>query len=81
MAFHRYGKIVKFPRNDDVDIHVRVVTLNADDQSDKQVEVVEIREFIKTGEVYGHGIVIPCREVADLQIALTRVLEKDPVTA
>ena len=80
MAFHRYGKTVKFPRNDDVDIHVRQVTLNADDETDKQVEMVEIREFIKAGEVYGHGLVIPCREVADLKIALDRILEKEPVT-
>lgn len=75
MAFHRYGKTVKFPRNEDVEIHVRQVTLNADGPEKKQANCVEIREFLKEGEVYGHGIVIPAREVRDLLVALDKVVE------
>lgn len=70
MAFHRFGKTVKFPRNEDVDIHVREVTLNANAEPEKQVDTVEIREFIKDGEVYGHGLVIPAYAIPDLIRAL-----------
>jgi hypothetical protein len=72
VAFHQFGKTVKFPRNDDVDIHVREVTLNAEAPSGK-VECVEIREFIKEGEVFGHGIVLPLHAIKDLQVALQRL--------
>lgn len=72
MAFHQYKQTVKFPRNEHVDIHVRTVTLNSDAPS-AQVECVEVREFIKEGEVYGHGIVIPLLSVKDLVVALQQV--------
>ncbi len=75
MAFKTDGKPVKFPRNEHVDIHVTPCTLNSDAAEEKQVQVVEIREFIKNGEVYGHGLVLPLTAIADLQVALTRVTE------
>ena len=80
MAFHRYGKIVKFPRNEDVDIHVREVTLNADGPEEKQVQSVEIREYIKSGEVYGHGLVLPAHCVRDLRVALDRISQSELVS-
>lgn len=73
MAFHQYGETVKIPRNEHVDIHVRAVTLNADEAETEQVECIEVREFIKDGEVYGHGLVIPCHTVKDLALAFQRV--------
>lgn len=76
MAFAMYGKSVSFPRNDHVDIHVRTVTLNADSPSNA-VEMIDIREFIKSGEIYGHGLVIPRNEVKDLKVALDRVTAVD----
>ena len=66
MAFHQYGKTVKFPRNEHVEIHVRTVTLG-------HHEYVEIREFIKNGEIYGHGVVLPVNQIKDLKVALERV--------
>jgi hypothetical protein len=72
VAFHQFGETVKFPRNEHVDIHVREVTLNAEAPSGA-VDCIEIREFIKEGEVYGHGIVLPASSVKDLQIALQRL--------
>lgn len=72
MSFHQYGQTVKFPRNEHVDIHVRAVTLNTDVPS-AQVECVEVREFIKEGEIYGHGLVLPRNAVKDLLLALQRV--------
>jgi hypothetical protein len=63
---------VKFPRNEHVDIHVREVTLNAEAPSEA-VECIEIREFIKEGEVYGHGLVLPLTSVKDLEVALKQV--------
>lgn len=74
MAFHRYGETEKFPRSEDVDIHVREVTLNPD--SKKSADCVEIREYLKEGEVYGHGLVIPWRELGDLEIAIQRLRAK-----
>jgi hypothetical protein len=71
VSFHKYGKTVKFPRNEAVDIHVREVTLDV--ESDSPVEAVEIREFIKTGEVYGHGLVIPRDSVKELDVAFRRL--------
>lgn len=76
MAFHQYGETVKFPRNEHVDIHVRAVTLNAEAPTE-QVECIEIREFIKEGEVYGHGLVLPMTAVKDLSLALQRVHPKE----
>lgn len=70
--FHKYGKTVKFPRNPDVDIHVREVTLNADAPTEQQVEAIEIREWLKGGEVYGHGLVIP----RDLSLNVVEALKK-----
>jgi hypothetical protein len=72
VAFHQFGDTVKFPRNEHVDIHVREVTLNPEVPT-KQVDCIEIREFIKEGEVYGHGIVLPLSSVRDLEVALKRL--------
>lgn len=76
MPFHQYGQTVKFPRNEHVEVHVRVVTLNADAPESERRDYVEIREFIRNGEVYGHGIVLPVNQVADLKIALDRVVPR-----
>lgn len=73
MAFHKYGGSIKFPRNEHVDIHIRAVTLNADVPS-AQVDCIEIREFLKEGEVYGHGLVLPRTSIKDLLVALQRVI-------
>lgn len=73
MAFHKYGQTVKFPRNEHVDIHVRQVSLNVEAPEGEQVQAVEIREFIKNGEVYGHGIILPANSIKDLVVALDRV--------
>lgn len=81
MPFHRYGETVKIPRDENVEIHVRAVTLLADLPEERHVNLVEIREFIKSGEIYGHGIVIPEREIADLKVALDQVAPKVPVTS
>lgn len=74
MAFHKFGETVKFPRNEHVDIHVRQVVLNADAPVDAQFQAVEIREFLKSGEVYGHGIVLPFTSIKDLKVALDQVV-------
>lgn len=74
MVFKTDGKPVKFPRNEHVEIHVTAITLNADAEPVQQVQAVEIREFIKNGEIYGHGIVLPLTAVTDLKIALERLL-------
>jgi hypothetical protein len=71
VALHEYGKLVKFARNEDVDIHVRKVTL--DPEGTKPVECVEIREFLKGGEVYGHGLVIPVSQAKDLNAAFSQL--------
>lgn len=76
MPFHQYGQTVKFPRNEHVEIHVREVTLNADAPESARKSYVEIREFIRNGEVYGHGIVLPVNLVSDLKVALDRVIPK-----
>jgi hypothetical protein len=81
VTFTQYGETVKIPRDEHVDVHVRRVTLNANAPSERQVEMVEIREFIKSGEIYGHGVVIPVREIADLKIALDQVAPKVAVTS
>lgn len=70
MASHEFGQTVKFPRNEHIDIHVREVILDAEDT---RFPAVEIREFIKAGEVYGHGIVLPRHSVKDLLVALDQV--------
>ena len=75
MAFHEYGATLKFPRNEHVDIHVRAVTLEP--ESENPTECIEIREFLKEGEVYGHGLVLPRTTVKDLCLALQRVTPKD----
>lgn len=71
MAFHEYGEHAKFPRDEHVEIHVRKVTLDA--EGPKPVDCVEIREFIKAGEVYGHGLVLPVAQSKDLVAALDRL--------
>jgi hypothetical protein len=76
VTFHRYGASAKFPRNEHVEIHVRKVDLNADAPS-QAVPCVEIREYIKSGEVYGHGIVLPAALIKDLKIALDRVIQDE----
>lgn len=73
MAFHKVGETVKFPRDEYVDIHVRNVTLNADAPASEQFRAVEIREFLREGEVYGHGLVLPLNAVRDLKVALERL--------
>ena len=73
MAFHKYGKMVKFPRNEHVDIHVREVTLNAEAPVERQAECIEFREWIRSGEVYGHGLVVDRRNLSDLRVALERL--------
>lgn len=73
MAFTEVIRTEKFPRNEHVDIHVRTLVLNADAPEADRVSAVEIREYIKEGEVYGHGLVLPAREVKDLIQALGRV--------
>ena len=75
MAFHKYGATVKFPRNEHVEIHVRPLTLNADAPAQNHVEAVEIREYIVSGETYGHGLVLPRASVRDLLVALNKVIE------
>lgn len=74
MPMHKYGKTVKFPRNEHVDIHVREVFLNPDAPEAKQVQAIEIREWIKSGELYGHGLVIDRKNASDLRVALDRIL-------
>lgn len=73
MAFHKFGKTEKFPVNDDVDIVVREVTLNADAPESAHVPCIEIREFLREPEIYGHGLVIPRASVACLKVALDRL--------
>lgn len=70
MPFHKYGKTVKIPRNDHVDIHVREVVLNADAPEADQVEHIEIREYLKEGQVYGHGLLVPKDSAERIAIAL-----------
>jgi hypothetical protein len=62
VALFQYGASKKVPRNEHVDIVVRRVTVNPGIESERQ-EYVEIREFIKSGEVYGHGILIPLNQI------------------
>lgn len=69
MSFSVVGETATFPRDEHVDIRVREITL------DDSVQCVEIREWIKSGEVYGHGIVLPFKSIRDLKIALDRVSE------
>ena len=73
MTFHRYGKTAKFPRDEHVEIHVREVTLNASAPASAQVQMVDIREFIREGEVYGHGVLIPIQVIPDLDVALDQL--------
>lgn len=69
MSFSVVGETVTFPRDEYVDIRVREITL------DDSVQCVDIREWIKSGEVYGHGLVLPFKSIRDLKIALDRVSE------
>lgn len=57
LSFTKFGKTKKIPRSKDVELHVRQVTLLPD--SDDSRPYIEIREYIKTTGIYGHGIVIP----------------------
>jgi hypothetical protein len=75
VAFHRVVKTVKFPRNEHVEVHVRRVVLNNDAPEAERVDAIEIREFIKAGEVYGHGLVIPAQNDTDLIHAIEKVME------
>lgn len=81
MSFHRYGETIKIPRSDHVEIHVRKVVLNPDLPEERQVKMVEIREYIVSGGIYGHGVIIPEREVADLRVALDRLVPRVSVTS
>jgi hypothetical protein len=76
VAFIQYGETVKFPRNENIDIHVREAILNADAPPGGQVRAIDIREFIKNGELYGHGILLPLRAVSGLQVALEQVTRR-----
>lgn len=80
MSFHQYGETVVVPRNEHVDLHVRTVTLAAESPT-LQVECVEVREFLKEGEMYGNGIVFPLALAQDLKVALDRVAPKTAVTS
>ena len=78
MAFDKVQRTETFPRDEHVDIHVREVTLNADAPSSAQVSVVEIREYLKDGGVFGHGIVLPASTTNDLITAIRRVTRTRP---
>lgn len=80
MSFHQYGETVVIPRNEHVDLHVREVTLAAETPT-LRVECVEVREYLKEGEVYGNGLVIPTSLVGELKVALDRVAPKKAVTS
>lgn len=69
MPFHQYGKTTKFPRDEHVDIHVRLVDLDAD--AEVPFPHVEIREYIRDTEAYGHGLVLPVTAFKDLVAAGT----------
>lgn len=72
MAFHKYGQTVKVKRSADVELHVREVTLNADAPEADQIQHVEIREFLREGEVYGHGLIFP----RDTSLGIVEALRK-----
>lgn len=80
--FHLYGKTVKFPRGEHVEIHVRQVRLAVGEDAPEPAreDYVEIREYIKEAEVYGHGIVLPANQIADLKVALDQLVA-EPVGA
>jgi hypothetical protein len=73
VSFQQVHRIEKFPRDEHVEIHVRTVTLNADAPPSAHVPVIEIREYLKEPELYGHGIVIPLTAVKDLLVAIKRL--------
>lgn len=73
MSFQHVLRTEKFPRDEHVEIHVREVVLNADAPSSAHVPVVEIREYLKEPEIYGHGLVIPTTAAKDLVTALQRI--------
>lgn len=66
---------ISIPLNEHVDIHVMRLVINPDAGPSKRLDAVEIRQYIKESEVYGHGIVVPAREVKDLVVALNKILE------
>lgn len=71
-------QVYRFPRDEDVDIHVSLVTLSVGDDSSEgsKKPYVEIREWLKVPELYGHGIVVPARvAIKDLKVALSKIEE------
>jgi hypothetical protein len=77
VAMHKIGRTTKFPRDEHVDIVVREVLLNADAPESARVPTIEIREYIKSSEMFGHGLVIPARSTRDLQVALDLITRED----
>jgi hypothetical protein len=78
VTFSTYGETVKIPRNENVEVHVRKVILNPG-IPDQAIEVVEVREYLKSGEIYGNGLVVPVGMIKDLKVALDRVTRAEKV--
>lgn len=74
MPFHKVGRVEKFPRDEHVDIEVREITLNAEAPESAHVSTIEIREFLREPQIYGHGLVLPVTNIPDLKVALERLL-------
>ena len=81
MAFHKYGRTYTVPRDRHVAIVVREVTLNADAPESQRVEAVEIREYLKEGEIWGHGITVPAAMSKPLRDAIASATRKKPEEA
>lgn len=79
MAFEKVLRTDKFPRDENVEIHVREVVLNADAPQSRHLPVVEVREFLTEPGVYGHGIILPLTAVKDLTVALKRITREPAV--
>lgn len=60
----RVGRVLKFPRNEHVDILIREIVFAPD--TDDEKPYVEIREYLKGPGIYGHGILLPDLQVPDL---------------
>lgn len=75
MAFSKIGKVEKFDRNESVQIHVRELTLLPD--TDDAKHYIEIREFIKTSSLYGHGVVLPKGLAREIATTITGLVADD----
>ena len=76
MSFVAYGRSRQFPRSANVDIVVREIVLNPNVEEQRR-EYVEIREFLKNGEVFGHGVVIPRDHVSTLLEHLEALVDSE----